>query len=340
MALSPARTTLVGWLTLVALMALFIGLGLLKLIVFLLFMHLVIDLVVTALGGRVPFVSKRVVLYVACIVVAAGVVALALVVLPDFLADVPDYIRLVDSKLAGKVGELLTSWGVSFDLGELKLKAIEWGRAHLPESFDLAKRAGTNVVLLVFSFVMTIISMHDRLTRTHPSPLPAEADNLWAYLARFLREKIGEFYGFFRQVMGGQVIISAINAGLTFGLLVVLGIPHKVALTVMVFVFGLLPIVGNLISNTLICISALLSAGPIQVIAALVFLVVVHKLEYFLNSKIIGNVVKLPVLITLLGLIVGEALFRISGMILAVPIILFIRAQLRAVRTDFMRNAS
>ena len=38
-------------------------------------------------------------------------------------------------------------------------------------------------------------------------------------------------------------------------------------------------------------------------LAALVFLVVVHKLEYFLNGKIIGDRVKNPIWLTLLGLI-------------------------------------
>jgi len=127
------------------------------------------------------------------------------------------------------------------------------------------------------------------------------------------------------------VIISAVNAALTVGLLVAIGIPHKITLTVFVFVFGLLPIVGNLISNTLVCLSALLVAGPLQVAAALVFLVFVHKLEYFLNSKIIGRVVHLPVLVTLLALLVGEAMFHVSGMILAVPVILFVRAELQTV---------
>jgi predicted PurR-regulated permease PerM len=36
----------------------------------------------------------------------------------------------------------------------------------------------------------------------------------------------------------------------------------------------------------------------------------------------------------LLGLIIGESLFHISGMILAVPVILFVRAELHAVKYE------
>ena len=57
-------------------------------------------------------------------------------------------------------------------------------------------------------------------------------------------------------------------------------------------------------------------------LAALVFLVVVHKLEYFLNGKIISDRVKNPIWLTLLGLILGEKLMGIPGMILE-PVVLY-----------------
>ena len=48
---------------------------------------------------------------------------------------------------------------------------------------------------------------------------------------------------------------------------------------------------------------------------------IIHKLEYFLNSKIIGDRIKNPMWLTLIGLVVGEKLMGIPGMILA-PVIL------------------
>jgi predicted PurR-regulated permease PerM len=83
---------------------------------------------------------------------------------------------------------------------------------------------------------------------------------------------------------------------------------------------GLLPIVGNLISNAII-VGITFMKSPQMAIAALVFLIVLHKLEYFLNSKIIGERIKNPVWLTLLGLVLGERLMGIPGMILA-PVVL------------------
>jgi predicted PurR-regulated permease PerM len=250
------------------------------------------------------------------------------------VADLPIYLQTLAGSLSAKISELLARWNLPIQVPELKLKAVEWGRGHMGETFNLAKRAGTNVVLLIFSFILTFLIMHTRITKSAAAKPDAGLENLWQYLAEFIEQKIAIFYGFFRQVMAAQVIISLINAILTLGLMFVLGIPHKLALTVLVFIFGLLPIVGNLISNTLICISALLWSGTLQVIAALAFLVIIHKLEYFLNGKIIGNFVKLPMYLTLLALILGEALFHISGMILSIPVILFIRSELCEIRLD------
>jgi predicted PurR-regulated permease PerM len=326
------RRTQIGWLVLVGLLALFVALGLLKFLVFLLFMRLAIDLLVEGLGGRLPYVSRKLVLYAVYLLLAAAIVLVAALVVPRFVAEFPAYADSLERNLTGKITDLLATWRISVDLDALKVRAVEWGQRHVGQSVSLARRAATNVVLLVVAFVITFVMTHDRLgsgRRAGPAPPPA---NLWDELAAFIDLKVATFYACFRQVMAGQVVISLVNTALTLGLLLALGIPHKIALTVLVFVFGLVPIVGNLVSNTAICFAALIWAGPWQVLAALLFLVFVHKLEYFLNSKIIGNIVHLPMYLTLLGLIVGEELFRVSGMILAVPVILFARLELSAVR--------
>jgi predicted PurR-regulated permease PerM len=86
------------------------------------------------------------------------------------------------------------------------------------------------------------------------------------------------------------------------------------------FLCGLLPIVGNLISNTLI-VGVGFTVSPRVAIFALIFLIVIHKLEYFLNSKIVGKRINNPIWLMLIGLVLGERLMGISGMILA-PVLL------------------
>lgn len=97
-------------------------------------------------------------------------------------------------------------------------------------------------------------------------------------------------------------------------------------LIVLTFLCGLMPIVGNLISNTLI-VGVGFTLSPRTALVAFVFLVVTHKLEYFLSSKILGDRIKNPMWLTLIGLVLGEKLVGIPGMILAPVVSHYIKVE-------------
>ena len=120
--------------------------------------------------------------------------------------------------------------------------------------------------------------------------------------------------------MGAQLVISAINTGFTSLFILACALPYSSVIIVVTFLCGMLPIIGNLISNTII-VAIAFTISPKLAIWALVFLMVLHKMEYLLNSKIIGDRIKNPVWLTLLALVIGERLMGIPGMILA-PVIL------------------
>ncbi len=65
-------------------------------------------------------------------------------------------------------------------------------------------------------------------------------------------------------------------------------LPLSKTLVLITFIAGLLPVVGNIISNTIISIVAL-SVSFYVAVAALLYLIVIHKLEYFLNARIVGG---------------------------------------------------
>ena len=66
-------------------------------------------------------------------------------------------------------------------------------------------------------------------------------------------------------------------------------------------------------------------------ISALLFLVLIHKLEYFLNSKIIGDRIRNPIWLTLVALIIGERLMGIPGLILAPVVLNYLRVEMLTV---------
>ena len=133
--------------------------------------------------------------------------------------------------------------------------------------------------------------------------------------------------------MGAQMTISAINTVLTSIFVFAVGLPYAAVVVGLTFLCGLLPIVGNIISNTVIVFLGFL-VSPKVAIGALIFLVVIHKLEYFLNSKIIGDRIRNPIWLTLFGLIVGEKLMGIPGMILSPVVLNYLRVEMSKIEVD------
>jgi predicted PurR-regulated permease PerM len=131
------------------------------------------------------------------------------------------------------------------------------------------------------------------------------------------------------------VRISALNTCLTTIFLFVLlplfriHLPMSKALVIMTFITGLLPVVGNLISNsiiTIVAVSVSLTAG----MAALVFLVLIHKLEYFLNAKIVGSRIHARAWELLIVMFAMEAAFGIQGLIAAPVYYAYVKSELTA----------
>jgi predicted PurR-regulated permease PerM len=152
-------------------------------------------------------------------------------------------------------------------------------------------------------------------------------NNLYSVCCDEVSTRFRDFYRSFATVMGAQLTISLINTALTAIFLMAVHLPHTTLLIAVTFLCGLVPIVGNLVSNTIIVFVAL-TVSPKLAIGALVFLIGIHKLEYLLNSKIIGERIRNPVWLTLVALIIGERLMGVPGLILAPVVLNYLRVEM------------
>jgi predicted PurR-regulated permease PerM len=188
-----------------------------------------------------------------------------------------------------------------------------------------ARRAVFEFAMLIVGLVVAVSLFLNAKWQVEGDP-HAVKDSLYALVSRELALRFGTFYRSFATVIGAQIAISAINTALTAVFLIWNGFHYAMVIIVLTFLCGLLPIIGNLMSNTLI-IGVGFTLSPRMAFLALIFLVVIHKLEYFLNSKIIGDRIKNPMWLTLLGLVLGEKLMGIPGMILAPVVLHYIKVE-------------
>ena len=212
------------------------------------------------------------------------------------------------------------------NVDDLKSLATVWLDEHSKELQRTGKEAMHLFVHLLFGMVIgALLSLHESQPISHMRPLAAA-----------LTERAIRFGDAFRRIVFAQVRISALNTIFT-GVFLQLILPlfgvHLLAKTLIALTFltGLLPVIGNLISNTVITIVGL-SMSIYVAASALVFLVIIHKLEYFLNARIVGSRINARAWELLLAMIVMEAAFGIAGLIAAPIYYAYIKNELSNAR--------
>ena len=139
---------------------------------------------------------------------------------------------------------------------------------------------------------------------------------------RSWRDRLEQLECAFVDIVAAQLRIAIVNTALTALYLLAIvpaldfHLPFAGTLVVVTFVASMIPVLGNLISNTAIVLTSLV-ASPWLAFLSLAFLVGVHKLEYFLNAHIVGTRIRVPTYELLAAMLVLEAAFGLSGVVAA-----------------------
>jgi predicted PurR-regulated permease PerM len=220
----------------------------------------------------------------------------------------------------------LPEWMASYmpgDAADLKESTVTWLRNHAKELQTVGKEAGAALVHILIGMVIGIMLSLRSVAPGHEYRSLAQA---WV-------GRITLFGDSFRAIVFAQFRISAINTVFTAIYLVIvlpvfgIHLPFVPVMIALTFFFGLIPVVGNIISNTIIAVVSL-SNSLAAAIASIVFLVVIHKLEYFLNARIIGSQIKARAWELLIAMFVMEAAFGIEGVIAAPIYYAYIKSEL------------
>jgi len=197
---------------------------------------------------------------------------------------------------------------------ELRAILTEWFTDHAPELQLVGKEAGRAFAQIVIGMIIgAMVSLHDAVLSQTEKPL-----------ARSLTARASRLAGSFGRVVFAQMRISLLNTIFTSIYLAAVlpafdvHLPFTKTLIAVTFIVGLLPVVGNLISNSVIVLVSLSHSLQIA-IASLAFLVIIHKLEYFLNARIIGSQIQARPWELLVAMLVMEAAFGLPG-VAAAPI--------------------
>ncbi len=222
------------------------------------------------------------------------------------VADTLDHLRtILPESMAGylpesadQVRDTITHW-MRTNAADVRL----WGNNTL-------RGLAYVIIGLVIGFVASLA----------PAPDADEAPP--APFLRAWRERMAQLAEAFTAIMASQLRISALNTAFTAVYLLCalpllgLHIPLSNTLVALTFFAGLIPAVGNLISNTFIVLASLTVSLWLGA-ASLVFLVVVHKLEYFLNARIVGSRIRVRTYELLAAMLLMDSAFGLGGLVAA-----------------------
>ncbi|HVT02689.1 MAG TPA: AI-2E family transporter [Thermoanaerobaculia bacterium] len=215
------------------------------------------------------------------------------------------------------------------DAEDMKTALVNWLKLHTDVLSIAGERFGSTLIHGLMAVLLAAMIFLRHVQRQQP--------NESGPLAFHLREKMARFTTAFAQVARAQLMISAINTTLTavylFGILPIAGkrLPFSGTIIFVTFVCGLIPVLGNLISNSVIVIVSLgISFGT--AIGSMVFLVLVHKLEYIVNSRIVGSKTDSQAWEILMAIVIGDITFGIPGVVMGPILYTFIKRELRVHR--------
>ncbi len=262
--------------------------------------------------------------------ITAGIALLATLLrrgagnLPEMMEQMADILGSVRLWLGGVGRQFIPE--VMTDAEDFKAMVMAWLKTHAQALRLGSMWIGIGLVHMIMGGLLAILVFFRHATHQDGATRGP--------LARHLIEKVDRFAHAFSQIAIAQIKISAVNTTLTALYLLVglplfgIHVPFATTLVVITFLCGLIPVLGNLISNTVITILSMgVSVGT--AVASLTFLVVIHKLEYLINSRIVGGETDSQAWEILLAIIVGEAAFGVGGLVMAPIVYAFVKRELR-----------
>ena len=163
-----------------------------------------------------------------------------------------------------------------------------------------------------------------------------EKPRLVAFTRKFKESKLSDFYheieffgGKFARTFGkvieAQFIIAIVNCSLSVIALSIMGFPQLFGLAIMIFFLGLIPVAGVIISLVPLSLIAYSIGGFIQVVYIAITVAIIHGIEaYILNPKLMSSKTDLPIFYTFIVLIFSEHFFGVWGLIIGIPIFVFL----------------
>lgn len=203
-------------------------------------------------------------------------------------------------------------------LNDTAKKSISTGTAIVETAL---RSVGYVLMLTGFTFLFTLFFL---LYRTH--------------LLKFLVASFSETYHktVFEIIDNIQFMVKKYLVGLFFQMIIVtvlsfiaytiIGVKYNFMLAILTGILNILPYIGIFTALLIGALITFATAGISHVLFIVIAIIVIHAIDgNIIMPRVVGSKVKINSLIVIIGLVVGEMVWGIAGMLLTIPILAILK---------------
>lgn len=267
---------------------------------------------------RIPYVLSVILFYVLILLALVGVV---MFIIPVFVREGQNLYTAIlrGLKEYPQINEYLASYMDKFNLVD-KIstnwqKILLNGLSAITTVGDVFFRVALAFFLSLI-FTVTFPKLQKFGKQFEHSHFPVFFKNVYDLASKFIF--------ILGQIIEVQLVIDIINTVLMLIGLTFLGMPSPFVLGMLVFVFGLVPVAGVLISSIPLALIAFSMGGIKTTLELIILIIIMHAFEaYVLHPKLMSSRAELPIFVTFASLIIMEHILGAWGLIVGVPIVAF-----------------
>lgn len=297
----------------------------LRLIIISIFLAIALNPAVHALMRKMKIKSRVRATGLAYVIVICAIAAFTSLVVPPLVEQTSDFIKNVPSTIENfktqdsSIARIVRQYNIDEQLDDISNEFTPKIDDISGPLISTAERALGNIISIITVLVLTFMILVEG---------PYWFNEL---LALSTNEKRKEYriiaYKMYKVVtsyVNGQVLIAAIASG--FALIVMLiassltdSSINAVALAGIVFIFGLIPLIGNIISSVLVILFALFSSTTLAIVMGIYFIVYQQIENATLQPYIQSRSNQLTPLIVFIAALVGAGFGGLLGALAAIP---------------------
>jgi predicted PurR-regulated permease PerM len=173
--------------------------------------------------------------------------------------------------------------------------------------------SGVFATLTILILTLYFLASLPSVTKVAYRLVPSSRRQRVMRLSDAIIERIGIF-------IGGQVTVAAIAGVYILLIGFIIRMPYTPALALLVFICGLIPLVGHILGTAVVTVVALTKSPTIALIAFLAYVIYIQVENYIVMPRIMRRSLEIPGLVTIIAALIGTSLLGLVGGLLAVPL--------------------